>query len=118
MAIVNGLKISQLDTATEFQPTDLFAVARGSKTYKLLGSAVISKITATQRYEAILPNSTSRNINIVHNLNTTAVHVTVFENTTNGQIVFPTVSIIGPNTVRLTFRSVPASQEYRVLVTK
>jgi hypothetical protein len=117
MAITNGLKISQLDTATEFQDTDFFAVSRGIKTYKLQGNSIINKITSTQRYEGTVPVSTNRNINIVHNLNTINVNVNVYENATN-QIVYPTVAIVSASTVRLTFRTLPTTNQYRVLITK
>jgi hypothetical protein len=117
MAIVNGLKISQLDLATDFQPTDLLAVSRGNKTYKLLGSRVIDKITATTRYEAIVPTGTSRNINMVHNLNSLNVNINVYEIAT-GQVVFPTVTVLNANTIRLTFRAIPTSDQYRVFITK
>lgn len=117
MAITNGLKISQLDSATEFQPTDLLPVSRGSKTYKLLGSSVISKITETARYEGIVPAGPSRSVDITHNLKTEYVNVNVYEIST-GEIVFPTVTVRNANSVRLTFRTIPTTDQYRILVTK
>jgi len=123
MAITNGLKITQLDTALEFQDTDFFAVARGNKTYKLQGNSVIGKIVSTARFEALIPASTSGSVDMVHNLNSLTVNVTVYE--IGGiapdftyEVVFPTVTIINANTVRLTFKTPPTTGKYSVLITK
>jgi hypothetical protein len=115
MVITNGLKISQLDTATEFETTDFFAVARGSKTYKLQGTDVINKVTGTQRYVADVP--TNKTANIVHNLKDLDVHVTVKDKNT-GEVVYPSIIVLDLNTIQLKFNTKPTTNQYRVLVTK
>lgn len=123
MAITNGLKISQLPSVSDFQATDLIPVSRGAVTRKMPGQALINRFVVNNRYEANIVSTGSRNINITHNFETLLVEVTVFEIIGSGssatyEIVYPTVRVTSVNTVRLTFRTPPPNNKYRVLVTR
>jgi hypothetical protein len=123
MAITNGLKISQLPSVSDFQSTDFIPISRGNVTRRMPGQALVNRFVVNNRYETNIISTGGRNININHNFETFLVNVFVYEiigtaPNIDYQIVYPTVTLLTVNTVRLTFRTPPPNNKYRVLITR
>ena len=71
--------------------------------------------TTARKYSATIGDGVSSVFNVVHNLNSQDIIVSVYEALTREGVLCDWVST-GPNTVRLTFRVAPAAGQYRVTI--
>ena len=67
------------------------------------------------KYVTTIGGGLNNDFTITHTLNTKDVHVTVYDNNT-GLIVYPSVQITNSTTIDVVFTTIPAANQYRVVI--
>jgi hypothetical protein len=70
----------------------------------------------TAKYAATVGTGSATQFTITHGLGTVDVAVTLRENTSPYEVVYPDIQIIDENNIKLLFGSAPTNNQYRVTV--
>lgn len=97
------------------EASGVLAVGAGTGITVAADSISVDTSVVARKYSANVGNGSSTSIAVNHNLGTKDVHVTVYDSSTNEEVL-PDVVHTDTNNVTLTFATAPASNAYRCVV--